>query len=328
MRVNMKILWVSVFLMLWLLPHAATAQEASQKKMADKPAALVNGTMIPLDTLEKEVRKIKELSAMRGEQVAEPQMEGLKHEVLERLINFELLCQESVKRNIPVSSEAIDQELQGLKERFPDEDTYRDTMAKMGVTQAELKSQIKRSLAVKNLLEQEVLSNISVSDEESETFYEENPGYFEEPEQVKASHIFVAVPEDASKADKKETRAKIDAAGKRLKDGDDFETVAREVSQCPSSEQGGDLGFFARGSMDKTFEDTAFSMKPDETSPVIETSFGYHIIRVTDRKDERVVPFDEAKDTIDKHLKNQKNNKGVEEYVNGLKKSAKIDRFL
>ncbi|OPL16253.1 MAG: hypothetical protein AVO39_06310 [delta proteobacterium MLS_D] len=328
MRVNMKIMWVAVFLMLWILPHAAAAQAAPEKKMADKPAALVNGTMISRDTLEKEVTKIRELSAMKGEQLAESQMENMKHEVLERLINYELLCQESVKEKIPVSSEAVNRELQGLKERFPDEDTYRNTMANMGITQAELESQIKRNLAVKNLLDKKVLSTISVSGEECETFYEENPDHFKEPEQVKASHVFVAVPKDASEDDKKEARGKIDAAGKRLEKGDDFETVAREVSQCPSSEQGGDLGFFARGNMDKTFEDAAFSMKPDETSPVIETSFGYHIIRVTDRKDARVVPFDEAKDTIGKHLKEQKSNKIVEEYVNDLKKSAKIERFL
>lgn len=331
---NVRIMWsITVMMIICFSLSTAWAQSSevrlvSEEQAAERPVALVNGEAILHETLEGEVAKVREMSKMQGQQLDPSRNNDLKRDILERLINYELLWQKSLALGVEAPDQAVADELEKLKSQFPDEKTFRETMAGMGMTQAELKSRIRKNIAVRALLEQEVLSKISITPDEREAFYKDNTHYFEEPEQVKASHIFIAAQKDASEADKKQAKDTIEVLEQRLADGEKFADLAREASQCPSSENGGDLGFFARGNMDKAFESAAFAMSPDEVSSIVESSFGYHIIKVTDRKPAGVVPFADAKDDIDQYLKKQKTNKQIEEYVSGLREEADIKRYL
>ena len=331
---SVRIMWsITVMMILSFSLSTAWAESSgvrlvSEKQAVERPVALVNGEAILFETLESEVVKVSEMAQMQGQQLDPSRIDDLKRDILERLINYELLWQQSLALGVGAPDQAVTDELEGLKSQFPDEKTFRETMAGMGLSQTDLRSRIRKNIAVRELLEQEVLSKISIDSDESEAFYKDNGHYFEEPEQVQASHIYIAVQKDASEADKKQAKDAIDALEQRLVDGEEFSDLAREASQCPSSEHGGDLGFFARGNMDQAFETAAFAMSPDEVSPVVESSFGYHIIKVTDRKPAGVVPFADAKDDIDQYLKEQKTNKMVEKYVNGLREEADIKRYL
>jgi peptidyl-prolyl cis-trans isomerase C len=113
-----------------------------------------------------------------------------------------------------------------------------------------------------------------------------------------------------------------------VKNGEDFATLAKTYSEGPSGPRGGDLGYFRRGQMVKPFEDAAFSLKPNETSEIVETRFGYHLIQVDDKKPAKKMTSAEVKDRLNDHLKKQKAESEADAYIETLRKSAKIEKFL
>jgi peptidyl-prolyl cis-trans isomerase D len=144
---------------------------------------------------------------------------------------------------------------------------------------------------------------LSTDAERVRTAYDERSAEYDRPEQVRARHILVRLPEDADADTEAAARERIEAIAKRIREGADFVDVALEVSEDPGSkEQGGDLGFFPRGRMVKPFEDAAFALEPGMISEVIRTTHGLHLIRVEERKAATVVPFEEARDEIARDL--------------------------
>jgi peptidyl-prolyl cis-trans isomerase C len=129
----------------------------------------------------------------------------------------------------------------------------------------------------------------------------------------------------AQKASAKKTLQDIKA---RLAKGEDFAALAKEFSQDSSSANNGDLGYFRRGQMVKPFEDAAFSLKPNEVSDIVETQFGYHLIKVYDKKPESVIAYDDVKDRIAEQIRQDKLKQEVMEYIQELRKSAKIETKL
>ena len=126
-----------------------------------------------------------------------------------------------------------------------------------------------------------------------------------------------------------EKEAAIKAVAARLKKGEDFATVAKEVSEDPGSkETGGDLDFFSKDRMVPEFADVAFKLKKGEVSDPVKTQFGFHIIKATDHKDARTVPLDEAKEKIVQHLQQQKQQAAATQLFDSLQKNAKIENFL
>jgi peptidyl-prolyl cis-trans isomerase C len=183
-------------------------------------------------------------------------------------------------------------------------------------------------MAIKKMIEQEVTSKITITPEKSKSFYEKNPELFKTPEMVKASHILVTVPENASDEQKAQAKTKIEEVQKRLQKGEDFAALAKEVSDCPSKEKGGDLDFFERGQMVGPFEEAAFALKPGETSGIVQTQFGFHLIKVTDRKEPSTTPYEEIKGKIEQHLKQEEANEQLVKYIEGLRTNAKIETFV
>ena len=250
----------------------------------------------------------------------------MQDRVLEFLIGEELLFQESVKKGIKITDERVAEEIAKVKSQFGSDEKFKEALAGMNVTEEKVESDIRRGLTIQQLVDKEVIDTIKVSDEEIKTFYDENQKLFTKQEQVQASHILIKVNKDADEAQKAEARAKIDAAAKRVKDGEDFAVVATEVSEGPSNTKGGDLGFFQRGQMVKPFEEVAFTLQPGEVSDVVETDFGYHIIKVFDKQEPTTATFDEVKTQIADHLKQEKAKTAVQAYIDKLKESATIEK--
>jgi peptidyl-prolyl cis-trans isomerase C len=303
---------------------AGSTYLAAQETPADK-VAVVNGIAINRSSLDREVSLYKERSASQGQPLSAEQMGKAKSAILDRLVEGELLYQESKKQGIRVEAKEIDDRINELRKRFPNDAEYKSAISKMGISEAEIRAQMERGLAINQLIKIQVTDKIVVSDEESKAFYDSRPELFKQPEQVKASHILIKAAQDADEAQKKEARKKIEAVQKKLKGGQDFAALAREFSEGPSAPRGGELGYFGRGQMVPAFETVAFAMKPGEVSDIVETRFGYHLIKVEDKKSAGTVSYTEVKGQLDDHLKKQKGQQEIDKFVNGLKKNAKIE---
>ena len=146
--------------------------------------------------------------------------------------------------------------------------------------------------------------------------------------QVKASHILIRVDPGADESAKKASRSELERIQKRVKKGEDFAALAREFSQGPTGIKGGDLGYFSRGRMVKSFEEAAFALNPGDVSGIVETRFGYHLIKVTDKREEGVIGFDEVKDRLHEGLKRVAVQEEVGKHVAELRKKADLEIFL
>ena len=202
-----------------------------------------------------------------------------------------------------------------------------------GLRFEEIKERMKKGIAFGKLMEKEFADQLNVTEEQAREYYTKNKSRFEKPEQVRASHILIK-PEktDPNVADPNEAKAKAKAAAKakaetllkQVKAGADFATLAKDNSACPSAQKGGDLDFRGRGSWVPPFEEAAFNLKVGQVSDVVETRFGYHIIKLTDRRQPSTTTFEQAKDDIINNLKQTEQQQLARKYIESLKTEAKI----
>jgi peptidyl-prolyl cis-trans isomerase C len=251
----------------------------------------------------------------------------LRNKILDELIDKELLYQESLRKGIEIEEKAVAEKMEALKRRFPSEETFQDEMNQMNLSEDTLRTQIKKDLTVQQLVEKEIMVKVQVSDEDSKSFYDSHPDLFKEREKARASHILIRSEADTDPLSKDERRKKLEGVKKRIMNGEDFASLAKEFSQCPSGENGGDLGYFEQGKMVKAFEDAAFSMKPGEVSDIVVTPFGFHLIKLTDRSEARTISYDEAKERINQHLQRVKFSEEKDVYVGDLKKQSKVEKY-
>lgn len=158
-----------------------------------------------------------------------------------------------------------------------------------------------------------LLSTVTVSDEEMKEFYEKNKNLFTKGESAKASHILV------------EEEDKAQDIYEKIKNGEDFEALAKEFSTCPSAERGGDLGEFQKGQMVKEFEDAVFANEVGTITEPVKTQFGYHIIKIDDKNDATTYSFEESKDRIYQEIKRKKEQEVYNNKIDELKEKYKVE---
>jgi peptidyl-prolyl cis-trans isomerase C len=300
---------------------------AGENRAAKEKVAVVNGSGIYKDDLDREINLARQRLLSSGKSLSDSELAELRKGVLENLIDQELLYQQSQKRGIKLDDAAVQAQLTKIKERFPTEEAFKSTMRKMGLSESIIEFQLERGMAIKKLIETEFAEEATVSEKEAKSYYDRHPDFFRKPEQVHASHILIKVDAEAEKSKKNEARKKIAGIQKRVKQGEDFAVLAKKFSQDPSSEKGGDLGYFERGQMVKPFEDAAFALKPGEVSDIVETRFGYHLIQVVDRKPETTIAYDDVKKRIEEYLKNIKVKEAVKPYLEKLKSNSTVERL-
>ena len=287
--------------------------------------AKVNGTPITRAEVDRAVKIL--LAQSRVTQQPDPEtMKKAEDAALDQLVNAEVVYQAGLKLEIKdLDKQVSDKAAQG-KARFPSPSEYEAALKANNITEKEILELIRRDIVIGNLFEKDVTGKLTVSEADVKKFYDENQDKFKKPESYHASHILIGVKPEASSEEKQKAREKTESIRKRIAAGEDFAALAKAESSCPSSAQGGDLGFFGKGEMVPPFENATAALKPGEISGVVETQFGYHIIKLVEKKEGGTVKLDEAKDDIQNYLKQLKAQKAVSEYVAKLKSSAKIEK--
>lgn len=314
-------------------PEAPT--DAPAEPEPDKVVVTVNGHDIVERTIAKRMNlRMRQLAGRLANlppAYAEQLKKQLRQNVLENLITEQLLSEQVRAANIQVTEADVIAEMEktaaGQQPPITLEE-FKTRVEAQGGQFEDIKEEFRRGMSYRQIVESQWGDRLTVTEEDARTYYDAHPKEFDTPEQVRASHILIGTTVTDPNADPNvvnvAAKQKAEKVLQELKDGAAFADLAKAHSSCPSSARGGDLDFFARGSMVKPFEDAAFGMEPGQVSDIVETKFGYHIIKVTDHKDASSISFDQAKDGIVTKLTDEKKSAIAKEYIQSLRAKATI----
>ncbi len=292
------------------------------------PAVTINGANIPRDKLQAQVDHMINQRGLNSGGITQPAVfKQIQQEVVDQLIVQELLWQEAKRRNFVVEDEIINARLQQMKSKFDTEQAFWFKIQAGGFTEETYREDIRQQVSVQRMISEGIAPGISISDEEVENFYTVNIDQMQRPLAVHARHILIK----PGSADPEAQQAAKDEADKILAEiraGEDFIKLATDRSQAPSAPQGGDLGYFGSGQMVAPFEKAAFSLQQGEISEPVHTQFGYHIIRLEDRRGGDTAPVEEVADKIRAYLGRQKLQSEVETLVMTLRSEGEVETFV
>ncbi len=274
---------------------SACATSASSDKTKDNVVARVNGEVITKDELYEVLVKENGEAALNS------------------LIVNKIIELEAKNQDITIAEEDIQKEIDKLAEPYGGEEGFTQFLEIYGYSLDEIKNNIKTNLNIKKLLE----PNIKIEENEIKSYFDENKESFDTKEQVKASHILV------------DSEDKAKEVKEKLLNGEDFSELAKNYSiDTANNQQGGELGFFARGEMVPEFENAAFSLKVGEISEPVKTEFGYHIIKVEDKEQAKEATYEESKEDIRNILFDEKLSAYFSTWIQDKFDEYKIDILL
>jgi parvulin-like peptidyl-prolyl isomerase len=293
---------------------------------ATGPVATVDGKKIPATDFNLEIERITASGMPPGV------LGQFKDQIVDKLIDRTLIENAISSAKVIVPKKDVDAKMEEVRLEFAkaskamgEETTLESVTAKLGITADELRKSIEQSIAIEKMLVDRGMKE--PDDAQAKSFYDDNKAQFEQPEQVHARHILIAVEKSNDQAawDAAQKRAKMVHAEATKADAD-FAKLAADKSEGPSAKEGGDLGFFARGAMVPEFENVVFGLKKGEISEPVKTAFGWHVIKLEERRDAGVVPYDEIKAGLLSQLKNEAVNNALMGFLEELRKAAKIEK--
>jgi peptidyl-prolyl cis-trans isomerase SurA len=302
----------------------------ARAEMVDRVAAVVNREVIALSEVEK--RAAPELSRL-NQAVKDPQKRAeertrITKAALDALIGEKLMEEQIKELGLSVTDAEVDAAVADVKKQnnVTDDAQFDRLLSGEGFTVATYKDFLRKQMSRMKLVQLKVSPKVKVSEEDLKAAYAQYARMEGEDAEVHARHILVAV-------DPKATPEQVEAARKKAleimeearKPGVDFSELAKKRSEGPSAADGGDLGFFRRGVMVPAFERVAFALKPGEVSEPVRTNFGWHVLKVEERRAVGVADYDEMRPKLEMQLRQQKTEKFVDQYVQELKKKAVIE---
>jgi peptidyl-prolyl cis-trans isomerase C len=307
----------------WLLLAAPLLAEPSKGMRDNDVVARVNGAPI----YRKSVREVVQgVLALQDSKPDAAKITKLAGDALDSLIALELLYQESQARGITVSDAAVDAEISRSRNSFPDAHAFDLAMKAKGMTEADLRKDTRKTMAVNRLLESAVWRGVHISPEQVKDFYEKNREEFKHPAEIRVSRILIRAPEQAAPPERKAAKQRAEDLLAKLHAGADFAQVARANSQdSASAAHDGDLGYLEKGNMDSAFEKEAFALAPGQVSGVVATPYGFEIIKVTDRRAAGYYPLDEVQDRIREVLLRSEKQDRQAAFVAQLRQKAKVE---
>ena len=243
--------------------------------------------------------------------------------LLDDIIVDKLLAKRSA--DTKVTDDEVNAQFARITSKIGSEAELKKQVEAAGETIDKVKSGLRDRLREEHWIDDQVKDQVKVSDSDAEDFYKKNPDKFKKPEEVRASHILVKVEADAKPEVVVEKQKAAQKIADRVKKGEDFAALAKQISEDPSAkENSGDLDFFTREAMVPEFSKAAFAMKKGEISDPVRSEFGYHVIKVTDRKDAETLSFDKVKPQLVAFLEKQKKQEAISKVLEDVRAKADV----
>ncbi len=298
-----------------------------EARVVEKIAAVVGEEIILQSEVEERTAPFMgEIAALTTATQRTARSSAVRREMLDRLIDEHLILQQANELKLSVSSEEVDRSIEQIKrENNMTDAVLMAELTKMGQTVGTYRQEIKKQILRYRVINIAVGSKVAVSDKEVQEYYERHLKTGSNT-QVRASHIFIAIPDGADAAAVKE---KEDAATKlleRAKAGEDFAKLATEHSQDPATRaEGGDLGHFGKGMLPKPIEEMVFSMRVGEVRGPVRADRGFHVIKLIDRKVKDAQPLTDVKEELRNQLRQKEMERQTKNFVTELRKKTLVE---
>ena len=301
----------------------------TQDYSKDIIVARVNAEELYEQQLEEAVKNYNDSLKEQGiniKSLGQDQLHNVRKFMLVKMVERELLHQEAVRNKITVTKKEIDQIMRDSEKHYPSHQLFLDDILKDGFTIETYRDRLAYDMLVNKVASKRYEERKKqLSSDEVHRFYENNRQLFAQPESVNIGHIFIKITEDADNKKWEEAKKKLQ---KLRKSKEDFRSLAKKHSQCPSAKQGGDLGFYFRGQLYPKLETAAFKLKVNAISQPVESQDGFHLIKLYAHRDQGFMPpFEEIKDQVEKVAKTEQAQRIYQEYVDELKGKAEIEIF-
>lgn len=291
-----------------------------------KPVAVVNGVELTEADLSEEISRILPLETSFHSGVSPEKMKTIRSKAITALVEKELQYQDALAKGLKLTDEELDKEIGKIKERFKAKGDFNKLVAQSGFTEASFRRFVERKILADKVTAQTVDQMVRVTDEMVRAYYETNKSRYFKPAEFRASHILIKVDPSSSQAEKDKRKEVAETVLKKLREGADFAEVASKESEDLSSIKGGDLGTFHSGETLPEFEEAVKTLKQGDISGIVETIYGFHIIKLVDRKEPRQLQFDEVKEKIKLLLADKERERLFSLWMERLKANAKILR--
>lgn len=314
--------------MLALAMTAAPAQPAPVLRLTvNRVAATVNGDVITLRELERVGGSALERANLMS---PGPERDRARSEALraafDLLLADRLFAQQVKKLDLQITDAQVDAQVEAIRDQNNFSEPELDqALEAQGMSRQAFRERIRGQLQNFAVLQYKVGARVKVSDQELENYYRSHPKEYQGEEEVRVRHIFLPVPEGASPAEVRRIQTEGERVLARLRAGEDFAKVAREVSKGPTAETGGELGWLKRGNFQKALEDAAFSLAPGQISPLVRAGPGFHVLQAMEQRRASGRAFEDVKEIIRDRLISEQAESYREQYVAELRREAVID---
>lgn len=292
-------------------------------------AARVNGADIPQDRLERGFEEDLRQRKMNLLQIRNPErLKQMKRAVLDNLIEQELFWQEAQKTGAIATPDEVEAAILATKARFKSTEAFEQRIRVEGFTPQSYRELVKRQVSAHRYISGVSAKAEAASDEEVHRFYIDNPDKFNRPEQLRLRHILVKLPKEASAAERAKHRSRIEKILQQLRSGEDFGQLARLHSEAPTRQWGGEMDPVGRGQMAQALEDAAFALVPGQVSAVLDTSEGFHILKLDGRSEAVSVSEEQARERVRSYLRAIKAQQAVAREAARLRAAGDVKILL
>jgi len=291
-----------------------------EENSLNRIVAIVNDEIITKNELERKKAFLIYQIRQSGKEIDKEEENKLDKALIDKLIINKLIRNKAKEESITVTEAEIEERIKKVKERFPNEDSFRDSLKEAGLTIEDLKEAFEYEIILQKLFFNKVRNKIVITPQEIEEFYRRHQERFREPDRVRLRNIFIY----KYNRSPEEIKERLDEIVKLLQEDIPFEEVAKKYSEGATALKGGVMGEIKRGELSSSIEEIIFSLKPGELSQWIETESGFYLFRVDEYIPGKILNFEEVQIEINNILFRQKIDEKFNKWVSELKEKAFI----